>query len=131
MFVDASALVAIFAKEAERELFLAKIKQAAAPLYSPIVGYETVANLARISTIKPEKAAEILQKFAQECNFQMVQITAPIGAAAIGAFSRFGKGRHPAALNMGDCFSYACATAYRSPLLFKGNDFTQTDIQIA
>lgn len=45
------------------------------------------------------------------------------------AYSDFGKGRHPAGLNFGDCFSYALAKAAREPLLFKGNDFSQTDIE--
>lgn len=47
------------------------------------------------------------------------------------AYSRFGKGRHPAALNFGDCFSYALSVGTGEPLLFKGNDFSQTDVQIA
>jgi ribonuclease VapC len=47
------------------------------------------------------------------------------------AFRQYGKGRHPAALNFGDCFSYALAQATGFPLLFKGNDFTKTDIQAA
>jgi uncharacterized protein with PIN domain len=44
------------------------------------------------------------------------------------AFEKYGRSRHPADLNFGDCFAYACARAYRAPLLFKGNDFSQTDI---
>ena len=47
---------------------------------------------------------------------------------AIEAYARFGKGRHPAALNMGDCHAYACARAHGAALLFKGNDFLKTDI---
>jgi ribonuclease VapC len=50
---------------------------------------------------------------------------------AIQAYADFGKGRHPASLNMGDCFAYACAKAHRATLLFKGNDFGKTDIRIA
>ena len=47
---------------------------------------------------------------------------------ALRAFERFGKRRHPAGLNMGDCFAYACAKAHGAPLLFIGDDFTQTDV---
>jgi ribonuclease VapC len=47
---------------------------------------------------------------------------------ALEAFDRFGKGRHPAGLNMGDCFAYACAHALGVPLLFKGDDFARTDL---
>jgi ribonuclease VapC len=62
-------------------------------------------------------------------------ITEPVDAAqasaAFAAWRRFGKGRHPAGLNLGDCFSYALARAAGAPLLFKGNDFAQTDIASA
>ncbi len=50
---------------------------------------------------------------------------------ATEAYMHFGKGRHPAALNMGDCFAYACARTQQATLLFKGNDFAKTDIQSA
>ena len=53
-----------------------------------------------------------------------------LGVAA-DAYAHFGKGRHPAALNMGDCFAYACAKANKAKLLFKGNDFSKTDIDVA
>jgi ribonuclease VapC len=59
-------------------------------------------------------------------------LTMPFGAGDLNyvrdAYLRFGKGRHPAALNFGDCFSYALAASTRQPLLFKGNDFSRTDI---
>jgi ribonuclease VapC len=53
-----------------------------------------------------------------------------IALVAVEAFDRFGKGRHPAALNMGDCFAYACARQLDAPLLCKGNDFPRTDIKL-
>ena len=56
--------------------------------------------------------------------------TAEIGGLAIDAFERFGRGRHPAALNRGDCFAYACARSLGVPLLFKGEDFAKTDIRV-
>lgn len=58
-------------------------------------------------------------------------IAIEIGGGAVSAFERFGKGRHRAALNMGDCFAYACARSADVPLLFKGNDFPRTDIAVA
>jgi ribonuclease VapC len=61
----------------------------------------------------------------------IVSMPADIGDAAIDAFQRFGKGRHPAALNMGDCFAYACAKRLGVPLLYKGDDFSLTDIHSA
>jgi ribonuclease VapC len=57
-----------------------------------------------------------------------VSITPEIGNGAIRAYAQYGKGRHPAQLNMGDCLAYACAKNYGVPLLYKGNDFTQTDL---
>jgi ribonuclease VapC len=60
-----------------------------------------------------------------------VDFTAEHASAAIGAYRRFGKGVHPAGLNLGDCFSYALSASTGSPLLFKGNDFNQTDLKIA
>ena len=58
-------------------------------------------------------------------------LAAAVVGAAFAAWRRFGKGRHPAGLNLGDCFSYALARAAGAPLLFKGNDFAQTDIASA
>ena len=58
-------------------------------------------------------------------------IDAACGQAAVAAFDRFGKGRHAAALNLGDCFAYACAHLHQVALLCKGEDFPQTDIMIA
>ena len=62
---------------------------------------------------------------------RIVPITAEIGRAALLAFERYGRGRHPAALNMGGCFAYACARTLDVPILAKGDDLPQTDILIA
>jgi ribonuclease VapC len=62
---------------------------------------------------------------------QVVPLTTEIGRGALSAFERFGRGGHPAALNVGDCFAYACARELDMPLLFKGDDFLLTDITIA
>jgi ribonuclease VapC len=67
----------------------------------------------------------------QETDAQVVSMDRHIADLALDAHRRFGKGRHKAALNMGDCFSYACAKAHRVPLLCKGDDFIHTDIRIA
>jgi ribonuclease VapC len=62
---------------------------------------------------------------------QVVPITEEIGRVAVEAFARFGRGNHPARLNMGDCVAYACARDLDVPLLCKGDDFAQTDIGLA
>jgi ribonuclease VapC len=72
----------------------------------------------------------LLQRFLSEATVQIVPITAEIGRLAIEAFARFGRSNHPARLNMGDCFSYACARHLGVALLFKGEDFSQTDIAV-
>ena len=61
----------------------------------------------------------------------VVIVDEPMVALAVGAYRRFGKGQHPAHLNYGDCFSYAAARHFDCPLLFIGNDFSQTDIRSA
>jgi ribonuclease VapC len=73
----------------------------------------------------------VLEHFLAEAGAVTMAIDVELGLAAIEAFERFGKGRHPAALNLGDCFAYACAQRPSSPLLCKGNDFPRTDAIIA
>ena len=67
----------------------------------------------------------------EELRASMIDISAAIAREALLAFDQFGRGRHKADLNMGDCFSYACARERGLPLLFKGNDFVHTDITLA
>src|SRR5260221_9932425 len=124
MFVDASAIVAIVAPEAEGRALSARLDRAPAVRTSAIAVYEAVLGLARkldMSVADAEKAVDV---FIADAGAQIIPVTAEIGRAAIGAFERFGRGRHPARLNMGACFAYAFAQALDVPLLFKGNDFT-------
>ena len=78
--------------------------------------------------IAPAQANALFDDFLEEANLSIIPINDKIGVLAVACFETFGKGRHPARLNLGDCLSYACAKAYRSPLLFKGGDFSQTDM---
>ena len=86
---------------------------------------------ARIGNIEPAAVVPILEQFLAEAGTITMAIDVELGQAAIDAFERFGKGRHPAALNLGDCFAYACAQRLSVPLLCKGNDFPLTDAIIA
>lgn len=70
----------------------------------------------------------MVDDFLAEVRAVPVPIDAEMGRIAIAAFERCGKGRHQAALNMGDCFAYACARSMNVPLLCKGNDFPRTDV---
>jgi ribonuclease VapC len=69
-----------------------------------------------------------LDLFIERAAIELVEVTLAQGHAARRAFARYGKGRHPAGLNFGDCFAYALATDRSEPLLFKGGDFDQTDV---
>ena len=128
MFVDASALSAIMLREPERAAFMDKLAGAKGAHTSAIAVWETMRAMVRVLLIKPEAARIQIEAFLQEAAIRIVPIGAAEQAAAIEAFARFGKGRHPARLNMGDCFAYACAQTHALPLLFKGDDFPQTDI---
>ena len=72
-----------------------------------------------------------VKAFLARSEIEVIGIGPAEGNLALDAFERYGKGRHPARLNMGDCFAYACARTHGVPLLFKGDDFSHTDILIA
>jgi ribonuclease VapC len=128
MFIDASAGIAILGGEEDADMLANRLEQARKRLVSPLSLYETVVGLARKRACPLEEAQALVDLFVAELDAEVVDISPIIGLFAVEAFSRFGKGRHPADLNMGDCFAYACARAHRVPLLFTGNDFVHTDI---
>ncbi len=130
MFVDASAIVAILVGEGDGPALEARLDQPGAVFTSPIAIYEAVLGIVRILNVSVPVAQAEVDNFVGEAGAQVVSITAEIGRGAIRAFERFGRGRHPARLNMGDCFAYACARSLDVPLLFKGDDFSQTDIAV-
>lgn len=128
MIVDASALIAILFKE-EEALAFAQAMQSAP---SRAVAAPTVLETAIVAEgrIGPEMGEE-LDGLLSVMRAEIVPFTAEHAAIARDAWRRYGKGRHPAALNLGDCFSYALAQARNEPLLFKGADFSQTDVKAA
>jgi ribonuclease VapC len=71
-----------------------------------------------------------LDQFVRDAGIEVVPVTEDHARLAREGFARFGKGRHAAGLNFGDCFSYALAKASGHPLLFKGNDFSHTDVKV-
>jgi ribonuclease VapC len=131
MFLDASAIIAIIAGEDDAASLTARLDRAETVLTSPIALFEAVLGLARIGNVEPGAVIPTLESFLQETGAQTIPIDAHVARAAIAAFERFGKGRHPAALNLGDCFAYACARLSGVALLCKGNDFPRTDAVIA
>jgi ribonuclease VapC len=131
VFVDASAIIAILTYEDEKTHFELKLKGAEAVVTSPMAIYEAVVGVARKLSCSISEAQSAVSKFVTETEARIASIDEAIGDAALVAVDKFGKGRHRAGLNMGDCFSYACAKTHRVPLLFKGDDFVHTDIRIA
>jgi ribonuclease VapC len=132
MFVDASAIVAILTREKEADVLLDKIETAPEPITSAIALFEATAGLCRKRQSSVEQAHDDVMEFLTEAGIKMVSIAAPESRNAIAAFAKYGKGRgHPAQLNLGDCFAYAVAKTNNVPLLFKGGDFSLTDIRSA
>ncbi|MGE5502540.1 MAG: type II toxin-antitoxin system VapC family toxin [Ignavibacteriales bacterium] len=129
MFVDASALCAILLGEADADALAVKLSQASYRLTSAVAVFETVRALNRVVEMDVSEARAVVARFLDAAEIGTVPIGDAEREAALEAMQRFGKGRHPAKLNMGDCFAYACARTHAAPLLFKGDDFGQTDIE--
>jgi ribonuclease VapC len=128
MVVDTSALVAILLREPDSEQFDRALAQASVRLISAVTRVE-------ISMVmegrKREAGRADLDALLRESPIETTAVTPQQAEIAIDAFRRYGKGRHPARLNIGDCFAYALAKAIDLPLLFKGDDFARTDIRPA
>ena len=125
--VDSSALIAILRRETEADDFLGIIAAAQDCLLSSVTLLETSMVLAG-RTGDATSWAE-LDALIARAGMQVVAHDAMLAGAARTAFLRYGKGRHPAGLNFGDCASYALARNRSLPLLFKGDDFSRTDLR--
>ena len=129
MFVDSSAIVAILTAEEDADALADRIEAADAPVTSAIAIFEAALGIARKRYATVEETRDDVRTFLEAAGIEVVSIGGTEAEAALLAFSRYGKGRgHPAQLNMGDCFAYAVAKTRNLPLLYKGNDFSQTDI---
>ena len=129
MFVDASAIVAILSDEAEREVLANRLDAAEGAITSPLAIFEVVAALVRKERLTVARTAALVQRFLDEAEIETSSIDADTGNVALQAFDRYGKGRgHKAQLNLCDCFAYAMAKQHGVPLLYKGDDFSQTDL---
>ena len=128
MVIDSSALVAILEYEPEREIFLELIEVADARRLS-------MANFVEVSILAESRrgllGAADIDRLIRSMRIELINVDLEQAHAARVAFSRFGKGRHRAGLNFGDCFAYALAKIVGEPLLCKGADFAQTDIDLA
>ncbi|MFC7475440.1 type II toxin-antitoxin system VapC family toxin [Dankookia sp. GCM10030260] len=128
MIVDTSALMAILRDEPDAEAFGAALTQAASVSIS-------AATLVEVCVVAEGRAGppvrDRLERLLVAGRVQVAPFTAEHAAMATEGWRRFGKGRHPAGLNLGDCFAYALAKSRNEPLLFKGDDFSKTDIKAA
>jgi len=128
MVIDTSALLAILQDEPERHAFNRAIEAAASRRLSAASWVETSI------VIEARYGAEGLRDldlFIDRAAIELVPVDIEQAKVARRAFSQFGKGRHPAGLNYGDCFSYALARQLGEPLLFKGEDLKKTDLRAA
>jgi len=128
MVIDTSALVAIAFNEAEAPALELRIAEDPVRLISAATILEAAMV---IETRLGEIGGSELDLWLHKAAVEIVPVDANHADCARRAWRRFGKGRHPAGLNFGDCFAYALARLSEEPLLFKGNDFAQTDIQAA
>ncbi|AZO56432.1 MAG: type II toxin-antitoxin system VapC family toxin [Mesorhizobium sp.] len=129
MFVDTSVIVAILSGEADAGEWSNRIAAAPRKITSALVVLEASMRLSTMFAIEPAVAEMAIEALLQEAEIEVVSIDAGDAKLAIQAFSDYGKGRgHPAQLNLADCLSYACAKSHGSALLYKGNDFSHTDL---
>lgn len=129
MIVDASAILAMMLKEPEESVFADHIGECADEMViSPINYLEVSLRIDRGGT--PQLSAA-LDPLLASFGIRIAAIGPEQALLAREAYQRYGKGNHPAKLNLGDCFAYALSRARREPLLFKGDDFRQTDVEAA
>ena len=138
MFLDASVLVAILKREPDREALLIRLGASTTKLlHSPLSRFEAIVGLARAqsgahrasTTAGMADATAAVDRLLAALGSECLTISDSIGTEALTAAQTYGRCvGHPAALNLGDCFAYACAKSSQAPLLYKGDDFAKTDL---
>ena len=129
MFVDASVLVAILTEESDGSEWSRRLQEAEGLVTSPVAVFETVVSVARKDRLPIPVVASEVNLFLDRAEIDTRAISPDVGHSALAAYARYGKGQgHPARLNLGDCFAYAMAKRHGVPLLYKGDDFSQTDL---
>ena len=124
MIVDSSALVAIVLREPGWQTLTEKLSSGAAGAGAPTLAEAGIVLTAKMGP----RGRSLLARVVQEARISVVPFTDEHWPIAIDAYARFGKGRHAAALNFGDCLSYAVASLAGQPLLYVGEDFSKTDL---
>jgi ribonuclease VapC len=132
IFVDASAFVAVLAREEDGLEYAKAMDGPEQKITSSIAVFEAALAICRKLSTTIEVAEASVRQLIAEAEINVVGIGDEDATVALAAHERYGKGRgHPAQLNMGDCFVYAVAKVHRASVLYKGNDFVHTDIQDA
>jgi ribonuclease VapC len=128
MIVDASALLAVLFEEPDADMFNRAISDELEDLLISPINFVEAAIRADKRGMESSKA---LDEIVRVSGLKIAAITIHQTRLAREAYQRFGKGNHPAKLNLGDCFAYALSQARGEPLLFKGDDFRKTDVEAA
>jgi ribonuclease VapC len=127
VILDSSAVIAMLLREPGWEALTERVSQSP----QPAIGAATLAETGAVLTARLGITGQtLLERFLVEANLSVIPFTAEHARAAVDAFQWFGRGRHPAALNFGNCLTYATALVAAEPLLFVGNDFPQTDLEV-
>ncbi|HEY5212745.1 MAG TPA: type II toxin-antitoxin system VapC family toxin [Acidobacteriaceae bacterium] len=124
MVIDSSAMIAILRLEDEAPKFAKAISSDPVRLISAA----TMVEIGILLIARSDSAYQEFEQLISDIEIEIVPVDEQQSRIALDAFRRYGKGRHPARLNYGDCFTYALAKLSGEPLLFKGNDFSQTDV---
>lgn len=128
MVIDTSVLLAILQDEPERRVFADAIEAADSCSMS-------VANLLETALVIESRfgaeGSRDLDQLIEKAGIELIAVDVEQVRVARRAYARFGKGRRPAGLNFGDCFAYALSKTLGEPLLFKGGDFSRTDVELA
>ena len=128
MIIDTSAIVAILFNEDDAQIYAEAISRADSCRVSAATFVEAAMV---VESQTKNNGSRQLDAFIRRAGITIEPVTEEQAHIARQAFTDFGKGRHPAGLNYGDCFSYALSKAMREPLLFKGKDFAKTDLSVA
>jgi ribonuclease VapC len=128
LIIDSSALLALIFDEPEAD----RVAEAIAGCDRLGIGAPTLTETGIVLASRLGDDSELLlARLVEGLDLAVIPFTAAHGRASRAAFARFGRGPHPAALNFGDCLTYAIAKLAEAPLLFVGNDFAQTDLEVA
>ena len=131
MYVEPSAVLAILKEETDATAYRDRLAVASSKVITVVGKVEAAISLGRALN-NYSLGPDVVDRFCEDADIAIMPVYPDLYAEAVGAYRRFGKGSgHPAKLNFGDCFSYAYSKLHNIPLLFKGDDFSRTDVASA